>query len=124
MAPPGTTASGTLVGLQDVTLAFGGPPVLDGATRRLRPILMTALATIFALVPTATGITGNSGFISQPLALVVIGGLVSSTVLTLLVLPTLYYLVEGRQERREARLARRAERGATAAARRPAAQTA
>ncbi|MDQ1512188.1 MAG: hypothetical protein QOC59_30 [Microbacteriaceae bacterium] len=77
--------------------------VLDGATRRLRPILMTALATIFALVPTATGFTGNSGFISQPLALVVIGGLISSTVLTLVVLPTLYYLIEGRRERRDRR---------------------
>jgi HAE1 family hydrophobic/amphiphilic exporter-1 len=82
--------------------------VLDGATRRLRPILMTALATIFALVPTATGFTGNSGFISQPLALVVIGGLVSSTLLTLVVLPTLYYLIEGRRERRAERRERRA----------------
>jgi HAE1 family hydrophobic/amphiphilic exporter-1 len=88
--------------------------VLDGAARRLRPILMTALATIFALVPTAVGLNGNSGFISQPLALVVIGGLVSSTLLTLIVLPTLYYLVEGRRERREARRARRSARsGAT-----------
>ena len=79
--------------------------VLDGATRRLRPILMTALATIFALMPMASGLTGHGGFISQPLAIVVIGGLVSSTVLTLIVLPTLYYLVEGRRERRDARRA-------------------
>ena len=48
----------------------------------------------------ALGITGHGGFISQPLAIVVIGGLVSSTVLTLLVLPTLYNLVEGAHERR------------------------
>jgi HAE1 family hydrophobic/amphiphilic exporter-1 len=81
--------------------------VLDGAARRLRPILMTALATIFALVPTAVGLNGSSGFISQPLALVVIGGLVSSTLLTLIVLPTLYYLIEGRRERRDLRRARR-----------------
>jgi HAE1 family hydrophobic/amphiphilic exporter-1 len=81
--------------------------VLDGASRRLRPILMTALATIFALVPMASGLTGHGGFISQPLAIVVIGGLVSSTVLTLIVLPTLYYLVEGRRERRDARRLRR-----------------
>jgi HAE1 family hydrophobic/amphiphilic exporter-1 len=86
--------------------------VLEGATRRLRPILMTALATILALVPTATGLSGNGGFISQPLALVVIGGLVSSTVLTLLVLPTLYFLVEGRRERAVVRRERRAERRA------------
>ncbi|MCT9002270.1 efflux RND transporter permease subunit [Microbacterium memoriense] len=74
-----------------------------GGARRLRPILMTALATIFALTPMALGITGHGGFISQPLAIVVIGGLISSTVLTLLVLPTLYNLVEGAKERRAAR---------------------
>ncbi|WP_298011677.1 efflux RND transporter permease subunit [uncultured Microbacterium sp.] len=76
---------------------------LEGASRRLRPILMTALATIFALTPMALGITGHGGFISQPLAIVVIGGLVSSTLLTLIVLPTLYNLVEGARERRAAR---------------------
>ncbi len=76
--------------------------LIHGASRRLRPILMTALATIFALVPMAVGLTGHSGFISQPLAIVVIGGLISSTLLTLLVLPSLYSLVEGAKERREA----------------------
>ncbi|MGP3533382.1 efflux RND transporter permease subunit [Microbacterium sp. RD1] len=76
---------------------------IAGGSRRLRPILMTALATIFALTPMALGITGHGGFISQPLAIVVIGGLVSSTVLTLLVLPTLYNLVEGARERRAQR---------------------
>ena len=77
--------------------------LLHGASRRLRPILMTALATIFALLPMALGITGHGGFISQPLALVVIGGLVSSTALTLVVLPVLYDLVEGARERRRAK---------------------
>jgi multidrug efflux pump subunit AcrB len=77
--------------------------LMHGASRRLRPILMTALATIFALLPMALGVTGHSGFISQPLALVVIGGLVSSTALTLIVLPVLYDLVEGARERRRAR---------------------
>jgi HAE1 family hydrophobic/amphiphilic exporter-1 len=76
---------------------------------------MTALATIFALTPMALGITGHGGFISQPLAIVVIGGLISSTVLTLLVLPTLYNLVEGAKERRQER--REARREAHAAAR-------
>ncbi|MGO1411661.1 MAG: efflux RND transporter permease subunit [Microbacterium sp.] len=76
---------------------------LAGSSMRLRPILMTALATIFALTPMALGITGHGGFISQPLAIVVIGGLVSSTFLTLIVLPTLYNLVEGARERRRAR---------------------
>ena len=79
---------------------------IAGGSRRLRPILMTALATIFALTPIALGITGHGGFISQPLAIVVIGGLISSTVLTLLVLPTLYNLVEGARERRAARRGR------------------
>lgn len=74
--------------------------IVHGAARRLRPILMTAVATIAALTPLGLGITGNGGFISQPLAVIVIGGLVSSTVLTLVVLPTLYYLVEGRKERK------------------------
>lgn len=76
---------------------------IAGSARRLRPILMTALATIFALTPMALGITGHGGFISQPLAIVVIGGLISSTLLTLIVLPTLYNLVEGARERRAAR---------------------
>ncbi len=77
--------------------------VLHGASRRLRPILMTALATIFALIPMAIGVTGGGGFISQPLAIVVIGGLVTSTILTLVVLPTLYNLVEGARGRRAER---------------------
>ncbi|MGD6978049.1 MULTISPECIES: efflux RND transporter permease subunit [Citricoccus] len=75
----------------------------QGALNRLRPIVMTALATILALVPMALGITGHGGFISQPLAVVVIGGLVSSTLLTLLLVPVLYRLVEGAVERRRAR---------------------
>jgi len=82
--------------------------LIDGASRRLRPILMTALATVFALLPTALGITGGGGFISQPLALVVIGGLVSSTVLTLIVLPVLYWLIYGRHERRDEKAGRTA----------------
>jgi HAE1 family hydrophobic/amphiphilic exporter-1 len=81
--------------------------LVSGARQRLRPILMTALATIFALTPMAMGLTGNSGFISQPLAIVVIGGLFSSTLLTLILVPTLYWLVEGRKERKALRIARR-----------------
>ncbi|MFJ6795685.1 efflux RND transporter permease subunit [Streptomyces sp. NPDC091268] len=74
--------------------------VIEGGRHRLRPILMTALATIFALLPMALGVTGEGGFISQPLAVVVIGGLISSTLLTLLLVPTLYTMVELRRERR------------------------
>lgn len=75
--------------------------LIEGSSRRLRPILMTAAATIFALLPLGLGITGSGGFISQPLAIIVIGGLISSTLLTLVVLPALYYVVEGAKERRE-----------------------
>lgn len=74
--------------------------IMDGSRQRLRPILMTALATIFALTPMAFGLTGGGGFISQPLAIVVIGGLFSSTILTLVIVPVLYWLVEGRKERK------------------------
>ena len=82
--------------------------ILDGARQRLRPILMTALATIFALTPMALGATGGGGFISKPLAIVVIGGLFSSTVLTLVIVPVLYWLIEGGAERRNLRLAKKA----------------
>ncbi|UYG17420.1 efflux RND transporter permease subunit [Brachybacterium huguangmaarense] len=74
-----------------------------GASKRLRPILMTAAATIFALLPMALGITGEGGFISQPLAVVVIGGLVTSTLLTLVIVPVLYRIAEGPGERRRLR---------------------
>ncbi|MFI8241548.1 efflux RND transporter permease subunit [Streptomyces sp. NPDC085866] len=74
--------------------------VIEGGRHRLRPILMTALATIFALLPMALGVTGEGGFIAQPLAVVVIGGLISSTLLTLLLVPTLYAMLELRKERR------------------------
>ena len=80
-----------------------------GASKRLRPILMTAAATIFALVPMALGLTGNGGFIAQPLAVVVIGGLVSSTLLTLVIVPVLYRMAEGPGERRRLRQEARAD---------------
>ncbi|OYO06930.1 hypothetical protein CGZ95_00445 [Enemella evansiae] len=73
--------------------------VIHGARLRLRPIIMTALATIMALVPMAIGITGGGVFISKSLAIVVIGGLVSSTLLTLVLVPVLYHLVEKFRER-------------------------
>jgi multidrug efflux pump subunit AcrB len=76
--------------------------ILDGSRLRLRPIIMTACATIFALIPMALGLTGGGAFISRPLAIVVIGGLVSSTVLTLLLVPVLYSLAERRGDRRRA----------------------
>lgn len=77
--------------------------IMNGARQRLRPILMTALATIFALTPMALGATGGGGFISKPLAVVVIGGLFSSTILTLVIVPVLYWLNAGRAERKAAK---------------------
>src|SRR5262249_50226730 len=77
--------------------------VIDGARQRLRPVLMTAVATICALLPMAFGLTGGGVFTSKPLAIVVIGGLVSSTLLTLVLVPTLYTSVEERRERRRQR---------------------
>jgi hydrophobic/amphiphilic exporter-1 (mainly G- bacteria), HAE1 family len=68
--------------------------LVEGGRHRVRPILMTALATMLALVPLAlSGPGSGSGFISAPLAVVVIGGLFSSTVLTLVLVPVLYSLV-------------------------------
>lgn len=91
--------------------------VREGARKRLRPIVMTALATVFALTPMAIGLTGGGAFISQPLALVVIGGLVSSTLLTLFVVPVIYTLMErGKERRRDKRAVRSARRAEKAAA--------
>ncbi|CAM5535540.1 Efflux RND transporter permease subunit OS=Streptomyces alboniger OX=132473 GN=CP975_09515 PE=4 SV=1 [Streptomyces alboniger] len=88
--------------------------VVEGGRHRLRPILMTALATIFALLPMALGVTGEGGFIAQPLAVVVIGGLITSTLLTLLLVPTLYAMLELRKERRaKKRAAKRAKKAGT-----------
>ena len=69
--------------------------LIEGGRHRLRPILMTAFATMLALVPLA--VTGGGGgvggaFISAPLAIVVIGGLFTSTLLTLVLVPVLYSL--------------------------------
>lgn len=72
----------------------------EGGGRRVRPIVMTALATIFALLPLALGLSESAGIVGKPLAVTVIGGLTSSTVLTLAVVPALYLLVQGRRQHR------------------------
>ena len=89
--------------------------VVEGSRHRFRPIVMTALATILALTPMAFAITGGGAFISQPLAIVVIGGLISSTALTLILVPVLYELVE----RGAAWVTRRRESGESRAEREP-----
>ena len=65
--------------------------VVEGSLRRLRPVLMTASITVFGLIPMLFA-TGPGSEIQRPLAIVVIGGLVSSTFLTLILLPILYQL--------------------------------
>jgi cobalt-zinc-cadmium resistance protein CzcA len=69
--------------------------VTSGALLRLRPVLMTALVALLGLVPLAFA-DGIGSEVQRPLAIVVIGGLVSSTLLTLIMLPVLYQWLEGR----------------------------
>ena len=66
--------------------------LIEGGQVRLRPILMTAFTTIFALLPLAISSSEESGIIGAELATVVIGGLVTSTFLTLIVVPVVYTL--------------------------------
>lgn len=87
-----------------------GEAIVEGSRHRLRPILMTAVGTIAALVPMATGLAGGGAFVSAPVALVVIGGLITSTLLTLILIPVLYQLVEVRRMKREAKARVRYER--------------
>ncbi len=88
-------------------LREGGQPLRDailaGAGTRLKPVLMTALVAALGFVPMALS-TGAGSEVQRPLATVVIGGVVTSTLLTLIVLPTIYEILE-------AWAARRAERG-------------
>lgn len=72
--------------------------VEEGALTRLRPVLMTAMVAGFGFVPMALS-HGAGAEVQRPLATVVIGGLVTSTALTLLVLPTVYLWLERRRER-------------------------
>jgi cobalt-zinc-cadmium resistance protein CzcA len=74
--------------------------VREGALTRLRPVLMTALVASLGFVPMALA-TGTGAEVQRPLATVVIGGILSSTALTLLVLPVLYRLAYRREDGRE-----------------------
>lgn len=64
--------------------------ILEAGATRLRPILMTAIATVGALIPLAIGTGGGGGLISKGLGITVIGGLTSSTLLTLIIVPIVY----------------------------------
>ncbi|MBL1259259.1 MAG: CusA/CzcA family heavy metal efflux RND transporter [Thiotrichaceae bacterium] len=72
--------------------------IVEGALTRLRPVLMTALVAALGFIPMALN-TGIGSEVQRPLATVVIGGIISSTLLTLVVLPALYRLVYGREAR-------------------------
>ncbi len=79
--------------------------LVDSGSGRLRPILMTTLTTILAMVPTAVGWSKDSSSL-QGMAGVIVGGLIASTILTLLLLPTFYLLLD----RLRARVARLQEK--------------
>ena len=74
--------------------------VVEGAKLRFRPVMMTATVAALGLVPFLFA-KGPGSEIQRPLAIVVIGGLITSTLLTLVVVPTLYGLFEGREKRRQ-----------------------
>jgi len=74
--------------------------IRDGALTRLRPVLMTALVASLGFIPMAIA-TGTGAEVQRPLATVVIGGILSSTLLTLLVLPILYRLAHRPNEQDE-----------------------
>ena len=82
--------------------------IREGALTRLRPVLMTALVASLGFVPMAIA-TGTGAEVQRPLATVVIGGILSSTALTLLVLPLLYRIAHRRDEDKALEEARRRE---------------
>lgn len=81
--------------------------LLKAGTTRIRPILMTSLTTVLSMIPMGLGL-GDNGQIMQGMAVVIIGGLAASTVLTLLLLPTFYLILDGigkkRRERKKERI--------------------
>lgn len=71
--------------------------IIHGSTDRLNPILMTALASALALIPLALGGDKPGNEIQSPMAIVILGGLVTSTLLNLIVIPAVYYMIEKRK---------------------------
>ena len=76
--------------------------VVTAGTRRLRPILMTTVTTVLGLTPMALGL-GEGGELQAPMARVVIGGLTTSTLITLVFIPVVYFTLEGWSEKTRAR---------------------
>jgi len=82
--------------LRQRRLGVGRSEALVSAARlRVRPVLMTALATIVALLPLAAGLSGEGGIISRSLGAVVIGGLLTATLLTLVIVPAVFSTFDG-----------------------------
>lgn len=73
----------------------GKAAIIKGSGLRLRPVLMTAMTDVLGFIPMALS-TSTGAEVQRPVAVVIIGGVVASTLLTLIVLPTLYYLIENR----------------------------
>jgi len=74
------------------------PSLVDACHKRARPIIMTTIAMVAGMVPIALGMGGDSTF-RQPMAIAVIGGLVTSTALSLLVVPVVFTYVAGLERR-------------------------
>ena len=79
-----------------------GVPLLEriheGSVDRLLPIIMTALTTALALIPIAIKSTEPGNEIQSPMAIVILGGLISSTILNVFIVPILYYIVTKNEE--------------------------
>ncbi|MCK9859751.1 efflux RND transporter permease subunit [Paenibacillus sp. ATY16] len=88
--------------------------LVEAATTRMRPIIMTAVATICAMLPLVFGASESGSIVSQSLAIVVIGGLAAATLLTLIVVPCMYELFFFRASRKQRRAKAQAAKAATA----------
>lgn len=75
--------------------------IVEAASIRMRPILMTAVATIFAMLPLLFKKAETGNLVSQSLAIVVIGGLSAATLLTLVVIPVVYELLHFRKSKKQ-----------------------
>ena len=73
----------------------GKDAIIKGAGLRLRPVLMTAMTDVLGFIPMALS-SSTGAEVQKPVAVVIIGGIIASTLLTLIVLPTIYFLIESK----------------------------
>ena len=73
--------------------------IISGSIDRLNPILMTALTAALALIPLAVGGDKPGNEIQSPMAIVILGGLLSSTLLNIFIIPSVYYVIQKRKEK-------------------------